>query len=230
MPSRCDAVHTSSSRVARGSGSPIASAVGARVARCSGLPMPVAGRSLRPSWASLARWFLRFAIVAARRNQTPAPGHGQPLASSSLADDSGGRSSRPEARAEVGDTCGRRAPIFRWRRELTSAAGAEHASGWLRRRAWQAGFRPAERDGWSGNHRRLKTCGHFRSLRPAAARPIAAGAEHVFDRLRPVSRPGARGPRSRRRCGARRRPRPAASRCRTRRHRRPGTARRATDR
>jgi len=46
----------------------------------SGLPMPIAGRSQRPSWASLARWFLRFALQAARRNQTPAPGHGQPLA------------------------------------------------------------------------------------------------------------------------------------------------------
>jgi hypothetical protein len=43
--------------------------------------MPIAGRSLRPSWASLARWSLRFALQAARRNQTPAPGHGQPLAS-----------------------------------------------------------------------------------------------------------------------------------------------------
>jgi len=42
--------------------------------------MPVAGRSLRPSRASLARWFLRFAILAPRRNHTPAPGHGQPLA------------------------------------------------------------------------------------------------------------------------------------------------------
>jgi hypothetical protein len=48
--------------------------------RRSGLPMPVAGRSLRPSWASLARWFLRYAILAPRRKPAPAPEHGQPLA------------------------------------------------------------------------------------------------------------------------------------------------------
>jgi len=58
--------------------------------------MPVAGRSLRPSWASLARWFLRSAILAAQRNQTPAPGHGQPLARPKVA--AGFQPAGPEAR------------------------------------------------------------------------------------------------------------------------------------
>jgi hypothetical protein len=40
--------------------------------------MPVAGRSLRPSRASLARCFLRFAILAARRKQRRLPGKGSP--------------------------------------------------------------------------------------------------------------------------------------------------------
>jgi hypothetical protein len=43
-----------------------------------GRPCPVAGRSLRPSWASLARCFLRFAILAARRKQRRLRGTGGP--------------------------------------------------------------------------------------------------------------------------------------------------------
>jgi len=44
--------------------------------RHSGLPVPVAERSLRPSRASLARCFLRFAILAARRKQRRLSGTG----------------------------------------------------------------------------------------------------------------------------------------------------------
>jgi len=40
--------------------------------------MPVAGCSLRPSRPSLARCFLRFAILAARRKQRRLPGTGSP--------------------------------------------------------------------------------------------------------------------------------------------------------
>jgi hypothetical protein len=43
-----------------------------------GCPCPIAGRSLRPSWASLARCFLRFAILAARRKQRRLRGTGSP--------------------------------------------------------------------------------------------------------------------------------------------------------
>jgi len=44
----------------------------------SGLPMPVAGHSLRPSRPSLARCFLRCAILASRRKQRRLPGTGSP--------------------------------------------------------------------------------------------------------------------------------------------------------
>ena len=40
--------------------------------------MPIAGRSLRASCPSLARCFLRFAILAARRKQRRLPGTGSP--------------------------------------------------------------------------------------------------------------------------------------------------------
>ena len=54
-------------------------------------------------------------------------------------------SSWPEARAEAGDTCGRKTLTFRQSLEITSAAGAEHASGRLR--SWIASdtiaWRPA---------------------------------------------------------------------------------------
>ena len=78
-----------------------------------------------------------------------------PRAATTLAVDSGRESSRPEARAEAGDTFGRRAatvgkslelPHRRWVGDLI-AAGAEHASGLLRRpddaQGSQAGPSPA---------------------------------------------------------------------------------------
>jgi len=46
--------------------------------RGSGLPVPVAGRSLRPSWASLARCWLRSAIHGCARQQRRLPGTGSP--------------------------------------------------------------------------------------------------------------------------------------------------------
>jgi hypothetical protein len=56
-------------------------------------------------------------------------------------------SSGSEARAEAGGTCGRKTPTFRQGLELTSAAGAEHASDTLRRgqeRAGQTCSRPED--------------------------------------------------------------------------------------
>ena len=52
--------------------------------RCAarGCPRPVAGRSLRPSWAPLTRCCLRSGIHACAGQQRRLPGHGHPLASS----------------------------------------------------------------------------------------------------------------------------------------------------
>ena len=44
----------------------------------SGLPMPLAGRSLRASYPPLARCFLRYAILASRKKQRRLPGTGSP--------------------------------------------------------------------------------------------------------------------------------------------------------
>jgi len=44
----------------------------------SGLPVPVAGHSLRPSWPSLARCWLRSAIHGCARQQRRLPGTGSP--------------------------------------------------------------------------------------------------------------------------------------------------------
>jgi len=48
------------------------------VVRRSGLPVPVAGRSLRPSWASLTRCCLRSGIRAFACQQRRLPGTGSP--------------------------------------------------------------------------------------------------------------------------------------------------------
>ena len=130
--------------------------------RGSGLPAPVAGRSLRaPALRSLdadcappgtdppqADWsWLRLSA-------TPAPGHGQPLAASSRSTgfqpvclpgshwargiiacmcDSGRGSSRiGGTRRSRCDLCNAAVAPKRLSRELTSPAGAEHASGRLR--------------------------------------------------------------------------------------------------
>ena len=151
----------------------------------SGLPMPVAGRSLRASGPALARCFLRFAILAARRKQCRLPGTGSPelviswvivcwvviscvVVYGATVDPASRTSSGSEARAEAGDTCGRWTPTFGKGRELTSAAGAEHASDPLRQ--WRCtdanGSRasrasrvrsPARRCGGAG--RRRRRCG-----------------------------------------------------------------------
>jgi len=71
---------------------------------------------------------------ASAGQQRRLPGHGQPLAPHPYPSDFEPGSSRPEARAEAGDTCGRWTPTFRQSTEITSAAGAEHASGRLRGR------------------------------------------------------------------------------------------------
>ena len=147
-------------------------------ARRSGLPMP-----RRRTFTSAFRASAHSDVACASPGTDPPPADWSWLRLSTYAGSRGmgspeqhqprqvisaGEAAGSEARAEAGDTCGRRAPTFRQSRELTSAAGAEHASGRLRRRALQAGFHSAERDRGSGIHRRLKTCGHFPCLRPAA--------------------------------------------------------------
>ena len=113
----------------------------------SGLPMPVAERSLRASCPPLTRCFLRFAILASRKKQRRLLGTGSPslppvaqvfnlcVFHDSHAIPEGEAAGRRHAQKSV-----RRVPHGvltavapeLLRRKLTSPAGAEHVSGRLR--------------------------------------------------------------------------------------------------
>ena len=126
---------------------------GLSVCRRSGLPMPVAGRSLRASCPPLARCRLRSAIHGSARRQRRLPGTGSPSLCSPVAQvfnlcvfpvriglgrDSRTRNSPSETRSDAGATRAsqwslrsRELTHRRWVGELIPA-GAEHVSGRLR--------------------------------------------------------------------------------------------------
>ena len=152
--------------------------------------MPVTGHSLRaPALRSLHAGSASPSWL--RLPPSPALGHGQPLATSSLACDSGRRSSRfGGTRRSRCDLCLAVVAPARLSRELTSPAGAEHASGRLRCRddtpgssvsriaCWPAGSRPLPGQANLGfAHAGLKAAGAMDGL--ASRRRIPSGLRRL---------------------------------------------------